>query len=187
MINALKCSLLSFLLLSPLAALALGPPDATNGLISSWSFVDSTNWTSDFGYAPISYTNISSDLYGEINCLVVDSTNAALLNYRITESDSNVNLKIDYGSLEFWFRPSWLGTNQPGGTGPGAWGRLLDVGTTTGGATYGLWSLCFDPSGNLWFCAQTNNGTQATFLTTPVAWSTNNDGWMYLSLTYSPS
>src|SRR5262249_34527143 len=106
---------------------------------------------------------------------------------RITESDSNVNLSITFGSLEFWFRPSWLGTNQAGGSGPGAWGRLLDVGTTTSNASYGLWSLCFDPSGNVWFCGQTNNGTQATFLTTPVAWSTNNDSWTYFALTYSPS
>ena len=40
----------------------------------------------------------------------------------------------------FWFAPYWAGTNE-GGTGPGQWSRLIEVGSYTPDASYGWWSL----------------------------------------------
>ena len=45
----------------------------TNTPLDSWSFQDSTNWTSDLGYAPISFTNLSFSHLGNGDSLVVDT------------------------------------------------------------------------------------------------------------------
>jgi len=84
----------------------------------------------------------------------------------------------------FWVAPtSWSGTNE-GGTGPGEWGRLLEVGAYTTNASYGWWSLYLDDVGcNLYFSAQGNDGSQATFLTEPIDWTTNR--WHQVALTWS--
>src|ERR1043166_3713247 len=62
------------------------PTSATNTWLASFSFSDTTNWTSDYGYAPISFTNLGSYSTNGATALVVDRTNAARLNYNITES-----------------------------------------------------------------------------------------------------
>ena len=96
------------------------PGDSTNILLNSWSFTDTTNWTSDLGYAPMSFTNLAVSALGNGSALVVDSTNAAWLQYKVTESDGTNNLALTQGSVMFWFAPNWSSTNQ-GGTGPGQW------------------------------------------------------------------
>jgi hypothetical protein len=84
----------------------------------------------------------------------------------------------------FWFAPNWIGTNA-GGTGPGEWSRLIEVGAYTTNASYGWWSLYTDPAGaKLYFSAQTNNGSGATYLSAPIDWDTTNR-WHLIALTYS--
>ena len=57
----------------------------------------------------------------------------------------------------FWFAPGWSSTNA-GGTGPGEWGRLIEVGSYTPDSSYGWWSIYVDDGGNnLYFSAQTND------------------------------
>jgi hypothetical protein len=162
-----------------------GPPPDTNGpvLLDSWSFNDTTNWPSDLGYAPISFTNLDSSLLGNGSALLLDSTNPAWLQCNVIESDGTTNLTVDNGTVLFWFAPtSWSGTNQ-GGTGPSGWGRLLEVGSYTTNASYGWWSLYLDPDGvNLYFSAQSNDGSQAAYLAVPIAWTTNR--WHFVALTY---
>jgi Concanavalin A-like lectin/glucanases superfamily/Bacterial TSP3 repeat len=83
----------------------------------------------------------------------------------------------------FWFRPHWSSTSQ-GGTGPGNWSRLLEVGAYTTNASHSWWSIYLDPAGtNLFFSAQTNNGSGATYLSTPINWASNI--WHQIALTYS--
>jgi len=44
------------------------PPDSyfsTNTPLDSWSFQNTTNWTSDLGYAPVSFTNLNSSWLGD--------------------------------------------------------------------------------------------------------------------------
>src|SRR5580704_11268813 len=52
--------------------------------LDSWSFED-TNWDSDFGFAPLSYTNIVPVPDWDGNALQVDATNAAWLTYNLVE------------------------------------------------------------------------------------------------------
>jgi hypothetical protein len=155
-------------------------PNSTNGLIGSWTFDDTTSWYSDFGYAPISFTNLSYAQLNGINCLVMDSTNASRLQFNVVEADSHTNITVGQGTLMFWYAGNWVGTNE-GGAGPGQSGRFLDIGTSGSG----WWSFCYNASGNIIFCGQTNGGSPVTYLTSPVAWTTNNGGWSHLALTYT--
>jgi hypothetical protein len=52
--------------------------------MDSWSFED-TNWDSDFGFPPLSYTNIVQVPDWDGNALQVDTTNAAWLTYNLVE------------------------------------------------------------------------------------------------------
>lgn len=168
------------------------PPFPTDPFLDSWSFYDPTNWFSDMGYAPIGFTNIIDDTScwasddGALNCngLILDSTNAAYLNYKVVESDGNTNLICPAGVFWFWFSPDWSSTNQ-GGTGPGDWGEFIDTGAWTSNADIGWWSLYTDPAGdNIYFSGQTN-GAGANYLTSPISWSASS--WHLIGLVYSAS
>ena len=153
--------------------------------LASWSFHDPTNWISDQGYAPISFTNLDFSYLGNGASLVVNSTNPAWLQYNVLENDGKTNLTVDAGTVMFWFAPSWSGTNQ-GGTGPGAYGRLLEVGGYTPDSSFGWWSLYVDDVGaNLYFSAQTNDlsSNVTTYVSAPIAWTTNY--FHFVALTYS--
>ena len=163
------------------AAGQIGP--VTQFPLGSWSFYDTDAWTSDYGYTPVSFTNINASPYGDYGSLIVDSTNAAWLQYNVIESDGTTNLTVDTGSVTLWFEPSWSSTNA-GGIGSGSWGQLVDAGQWTSNATYGWWSLYTDPVGaNLYFSAQNNAGTQANYLSAPIAWTPGQ--WHFIALTYS--
>lgn len=153
--------------------------------LDTWSFDDTNAWTSDYGYAPVSFTNLNASLLGDGTTLVLDSTNAAWLQYYVDEYDGTTNLTVNQGTVTFWFAPDWASTNQ-GGTGPGDWGRLLELGNYTTNSSYGFWSLYVDPAGaNIYFSTQTNDlsGNLWTYLSAPIAWTTNY--WHQITLTYS--
>lgn len=180
--------LVFFLPLSQARAGGMIPPIGTNSpptWLDSWSFNDTNNWTSDLQYAPVSFNNLDVSRLGQHSALLLDSTNAAWLQYNVIEpGDGHTNLTVgDQGAVMFWFAPtSWSGTNE-GGTGPGQWGRLLEAGAYTEDASYGWWSLYVDPDGaNLYFSAQTN-GQTVSYLSAPIDWTTNR--WHLIALTYS--
>lgn len=158
----------------------------TNIVLESWSFYDSTNWTDDDGYAPVSFTNIAFSPLGDFRSLVVDTNVPAWLQYNVWESDGTTNLTVDSGTVTFWFAPgSWSSTNI-GGAGPGEYGRLLEVGSYTPDSSYGLWSIYVDSGGNnLYFSAQTNDlsSNLTTYVTAPISWTTNY--FHFVALTYS--
>lgn len=190
MLRSLSCRLsILFVLLvgsrSTIFANVPGSPGALpSPLLGAWSFTDTNTWSSSSGYSPLSFTNLSASDLGNGSALLLDSPYLAWLRFNIHENDGTTNLTLDSGSLTLWYAPNWAGTNQ-GGTGPGVWGRLIDVGSQTSDASYGWWSLYVDPwGGNLYFSAQTN-GAQATYLSFPIAWTTNF--WHHLALTYSPT
>ena len=168
-----------------LHAQAPDPGGFTNGNyyghpLMAWSFNDTNYWTDDAGYTPVSFTNLAPTLLGDGTAVVVDSTDPAWLQYNVTESSGTNNLKVDRGSVMFWFAPSWSGTNA-GGTGPGVWGRLLEAGSVN---SNGWWSLYVDPAGtNLYFSVQTNGGPAVTYLSASIEWTTNR--WHHLALTCS--
>src|SRR5207253_7516796 len=171
----------------PAALLQAGPPSPTDNtnLIGSWSFADTNAWHSDWDYAPIYFTNLSSSLVGDSTTLVLDHTNFACLRYNVTESSGTNNFTVDVGTVMLWFSPSWASSNQ-GGFGPGQWGRLIEAGTYTSDASYGWWSLYLDPAGtNIYFSVQTNNGSSATYLSAPISWASNV--WHMVAMSYSSS
>ena len=149
-----------------------------------WSFDNTNTWVTSKGYPPVSFTNVGTSDLGEWYAPILDSTNAAWLHYNINEADGTNHLKVDFGTVMFWFAPNWSGTNQ-GGAGPGEWSRLIEVGSYTTNAAYGWWSIYTDPEGvNLYFSAQTNNGSGATYLSVPISWNITNL-WHHLAFTYS--
>jgi hypothetical protein len=116
----------------------------------------------------------------------VDTNVPAWLQFPIQESDGTTNLCLTNGTVTFWFAPgSWSGTNA-GGTGPGEYGRLLEVGGYTANSSFGWWSLYTDNGAtNLYFSTQTNDlsGSVHTFIATPISWTTNY--FHFVALTYS--
>jgi hypothetical protein len=157
----------------------------TNAPLDSWSFRDNTNWTSDLGYAPVSFTNLGFSYLGNGSSLVVDTNIPAWLQYNVYEGDGTTNITVDQGSVTFWFAPNWASTNQ-GGNGPGEYGRLLEIGAYTSDSSYGWWSILVDDGGNnIYFAAQTNDLSSSitTYLSVPIAWTTNY--FHFIALTYS--
>jgi len=153
--------------------------------LDSWSFYDRTNWTSDRGYAPVSFTNLNTSKLGNGASLVVDNTNAAWLQYNVIEASGTNNFSPNVGSVTFWFAPDWDSVSA-GGTGPGIAGRLIEAGSYTTDSSYGWWSLYFDENGdNIYFSAQTNDlsSTATTYLSAPITWTTHY--WHFITLTYS--
>ena len=88
-----------------LAGVARAVSPVPPNLLNSWSFLD-TNWLSDMGDPPLSYTNLSPSNLGDGAALVLDSTNAAWLRYSVLESsDGYTNLTVKSGSFVTWFAP----------------------------------------------------------------------------------
>jgi len=172
------------------AAYAQMPPGfkggPTNAPLDSWSFNDYTNWTSDFGYQPISFTNLNFSYLGNGRSLVVDTNVPAWLQYNIYENDGTTNLTVDSGSVTFWFGANWSSINDTnGGLGPQEYGRLLEVGGYTPDSSYGWWSIYVDDAGtNIYFSAQTNDSSGNTYtISAPIDWTTNY--FHFVALTYS--
>ena len=164
------------------------PPGGTNAPsytpLDSWSFYDDVNWTSDAGFAPVSFTNIGFSYLGDGASMVLDSTNPAWLQYNVKEATGATNLTVTVGSVAFWVAPDWSSTNA-GGLGPQEWGRLLEVGGYTPDSSYGWWSIYMDAGGNnLYFSAQTNDLSSSitTYVSAPISWTTNY--FHYVVLTY---
>ncbi len=167
------------------------PPDdggPTNVPLASWSFQDPTNWTSDQGWSPISFTNIARSYLGNGYSLVVDTNEPAWLQYNVYEpTNAATNLTVDTGSVTFWFAPDWASTNA-GGMGPGERGSLFEVGGFTPDSSYGWWSIYVDDGGNnIYFSAQTNDLSSNfwTYVSAPISWTTNY--FHFVVLTYSAS
>ena len=154
--------------------------------LNSWSFNDTNAWTSDDGCAPLSFTNLASNYMGDGSDLVINNTNGpAWLQFALTNADQTTNLTVSIGSVEFWYSPGWSSTNL-GGSGPGEFARLLEVGGFTPDSSFGWWSVYVDDVGaNIYFSAQTNDFSSnvCTYVTAPIAWATNN--WHFVALTYS--
>jgi Concanavalin A-like lectin/glucanases superfamily len=167
----------------------LSPPtQPTNAPLASWSFQDPTNWTSDQGFAPISFTNIALSYMGDGASLVVDTNVPAWLQYYVYEpTNAATNLTVDTGSVTFWFAPDWASTNQ-GGTGPGERGTLFEAGSFTPDSSYGWWSIYVGAGGNnIYFSTQTNDLSSNFWIwvSAPISWTTNY--FHFVVLTYSPT
>lgn len=157
-------------------------PPAPARMLNAFHFND-TNWLGLWGNAPRAASGLDLVSSWEQNAVRVAATNS-LLQYNAAETNGLTNIFCDNGSVFLWFLPDWNSASA-GGTGPGVYGRLIEVGSYTTNASIGWWSMFLDPAGtNLFLSAQTN-GAGATFLTASVTFTTNS--WTHLALTYSPS
>jgi hypothetical protein len=179
----IQATLATISLLLPLAAPAISLlPGSPPPWLDHWSFNSTNTLVTDNGYVPISLTNVDTSLLGNFYEATLDSDYPAWLQYNAIGHGTNL-LRVDVGTVMFWFGPNWSSTNQ-GGTGPGEWSRLIEVGSFTTNAAYGWWSLYTDPEGeNIYFSAQTN-GTTATYLSVPISWNITNR-WHHIALAYS--
>ena len=108
--------------------------------LTSWSFTDTNYWVSDWGYSPLSFTNLSSSTLGNGPALVVDSSRPRLAAIQCGRERRDHQSYSGPGERYVLVCPFWAGTNE-GGTGPGEWSRLIEVGAYTTNASYGWWSF----------------------------------------------
>src|ERR1041384_4962635 len=76
--------------------------------LDSWSFFDVTNWATDFGNLPVTFTNLSASNLGNGNALVVHSTNTAWLQYSLNPGTGTNELSLPTGTIMFWYAPAWI-------------------------------------------------------------------------------
>ncbi|HYG34662.1 MAG TPA: immunoglobulin domain-containing protein, partial [Clostridia bacterium] len=80
------------------------------------------------GPVPRSTNNVQSTPSWNVNAVLINSTNVAVLRYNEVEADGTANINCRQGTLRFWFKPDWGGTNA-GGVGPQAVATLVCLGT----------------------------------------------------------
>lgn len=157
------------------------PPALTEYELNTWNF-DGTNWLSpSFHNYLVSYTNVVNPPDWDGNALLVDTNVAAWLQESIV-SDSQTNMTFGTaagGTIEFWFMPDWSS-----GTGPGDWGRFIDVGADSSNSP-SWFSLYLNPQGtNIYFSSETN-GVFTNYLTYAISWTSNQ--WHLVDVTYAAS
>ena len=157
-----------------------GPPALPTGeLLNVWEF-SGTNFSSLFGDAPTSLTNVALVSTWAGNGLQVDATNTAWINFAVVEADGHTNLDCSHGTVEMWFSPDWNSAD-----GIGNWGTLLEAGTwnTNISSATGAWGLYISPDAStLFFSAQTN-GVITNYLNAAISW--NAGDWHHIAITYS--
>jgi len=158
-------------------------PSAAASFLNVFHFDDTNNWLSIYAGAPRAFSGVAGVPSWQSNAVHIAGTNARL-QYNEIETNGVTNIVCPSGTVWGWFLSDWSSASS-GGTGPGAYGRLFELGAYTTNASYGWFSLYLDPKGtNVFFSGQTN-GASATYLTASVSLSSN--AWTFLALTYSPS
>ena len=162
-------------------------------LMGHWRFDNTNTWVGEAGQLPLQVTNVAGVCSWSSNAVLVDNVTPALLSYNVVETNGNTNINCQVGSVLFWFKPDWSSANV-GGSGPGSWGRLLEMGgndsdlSTSSWLAYstnGWWALYLSPDGNQLLFGTSTNGGGMTNLTAIVSWYSNE--WYQIALTYSPT
>jgi len=119
------------------------------------------------GQPALAFTNVnlvpSWDYEGTV--LSIDTNVPAYVNLAVFETN-RTNITLANGSLEVWVQANWT-SMADGGSGPGAWATIWDIGSYTSNASIGAWLLTIDPSGsNLVWVAQSGGSNQMVW--TPI-------------------
>jgi hypothetical protein len=162
--------------LSPALCQPGPPPLPPDPFLDSYSFED-TNWLSQYGDAPIAFTNLVSVPEWNGNALLLDTTNEvpAYLAYNIVETNGYTNIAFSAGAIRCVFICDWAtaDTNQ-NGTGPGAPGYLLAAGDFSTGSPDGLWAIYFDAGGTTIYFGGASNSASTVFVSAPISWPANS-------------
>ena len=174
-----------FGLLAPLAGPAQSlPHDYSDNLMDSFSFVDTTNWTDDYGYCPLTFTNLAS-VTGDGTAVLIANTNGSCLEYPLVLQDGSwTNLTLAEGTVMFWVFLTNSASADGWNLDAGQWGTFLEAGSFTPDASYGWWALYTDGS-NILFTAQGNDGSHTNYLCAPLNWSPGSNAWTHMALTYA--
>jgi len=164
--------------------------DVNPVMLASWSFDNTNTWIGDQGQLPLIATNIVGFLSWETNAVVIDSTNPAILSYRVIDTNGNANIDLRYGTVQFWFKPDWGfgapdGVSGPGMSGPGTYGRLIEASNYNPAFTNGWWSLFLSPDGSQLTFGSSTNGAGTANLSGGIFWAYKQ--WHQVALTYSPT
>lgn len=159
------------------ATLPLDNTSFTPARLGYFRFNDG-DFTGERGQQPVATSGLQSvDAWITKGVQLTNGT--AVLKYRTVEADGRANINLRSGTLRWWFKPQWNS-----GTGTGAAGKLLEVGSRGAATTNGWWSLFFDATGNtLNFVSQTNNTAEVTNLMAGVTFTSNR--WCQVVLTYT--
>jgi len=155
-------------------------------LLGHWRFDDTNAWRGDAGQLPLLTNNLVGVPSWSSNAVVLDNTSPTLLTYRVVETNGNININCQTGSVLFYFKSDWGSDDETqGGTGPGTSGRLIEMGSYDPEFTHGWWSLYFSPDGTQLLFATAANGNGMTNLSTTISWVSNK--WHQVALAYSPT
>jgi len=158
-----------------------------------WPFDNTNTWVGGAGQLPLTATNLAGVPSWDTNAVRLDTNQPAILGYRDVETNGNANINLRSGSVRFWFNPDWTSV-AAGGSGPGAYGRLIEMGSNSPvfnanswslSRTNGWWSLFFTPDGNNLVFGASTNGAGGVNLAAGISWTTNQ--WHQVVLTYSPT
>src|ERR1039458_8413181 len=159
------------------------PPDP---LLDLFEFP--TNFSAQFGYSPLAYTNIFSVPVWRGDALVLEMTNTepAFLRYNMVETNGHTNLSFSTGTIILSVAPDWASadTNQYG-TGPGQRAYFVAAGDWRTGSPNGFFGLSADLYGTTPVFWGMSNGVATTYVNTAISWSSN--AWHALDVEYSPS
>ncbi len=179
-INWLKSLALLMFVLGPLTAFSaqiIRAPLPFEYTLNGWTF-NGPPWLSAYEEQPRALSNLVSVPDWQGSALQIDSPDPAFVQYDVIASDGYENLRLDQGTISVWAKLNW-----GSGSGPTNWARLIDVGAWTSNADFGWFSLGFGPYGtNVYFSAQTNNGTQANYILAPITLASNY--WYQFVLSY---
>ncbi len=149
------------------------------GQLGYWRF-NTLDWLGEAGQAPLAFTNLASVPDWSCNALEVDSPNPAYLVYRDVEPDGEANINLQKGTVRFWFRPDWNSATTNGGTGPGAEGRLIELGSRD--SSNGWWALVISSDGTTLSFITQSGSAGSTNLSAAVCWTSND--WHQIVLAY---
>jgi outer membrane protein assembly factor BamB len=160
------------------------PPSVWSDALNFWP-LERPPWSSVFGDPARAFTNLATapswDYSG--TALSIDTNVCAFLDLGVYESGwTNLIVGQTNGSLSFWYQANYTSVAD-GGTGPGDWAALLDIGAYTTNASAGCWLLAVDPSAsNLVFIAQ-SEGTNQFVFDAPIDLDAGD--WHNICLTYT--
>lgn len=116
--------------------------------------------------------------------LGMQGTAAANLKYRDVETAGRANISATEGTIRFWFKPDWQS-----GTGPGAWGRFIELGDAT--PSGGWWALSINPIGTAIRFETQMGGAPITHMEADgLNWTLSGNlvnDWHEITLTYGAS
>jgi hypothetical protein len=144
---------------------------------------NTNTWVGEAGQLPTVSSNLHNPTSWDGKALLVNTNGTtAFLKYQDKESDQNPNINLQKGTVRFWFKPDWGGTNT-GGSGPGSLARLIEVGYYTNDASYGQWVIAFNAEGTELSFGTQGGGVETNHFTAAIEFASNV--WHQIVITHT--